>query len=64
MSLQILKIHASGITKLGEIDYEAVVKLSDGFSGADLRNVCTEAGLRLKIYCFEFSKKKMKFISF
>lgn len=27
------------------IDYEAVVKLSDGFNGADLRNVCTEAGL-------------------
>lgn len=25
-------------------DYEAVVKLSDGFNGADLRNVCTEAG--------------------
>lgn len=43
--LDILKIHASGITKHGDIDYEAVVKLSDGFSGADLRNVCTEAGL-------------------
>ncbi len=26
-------------------DYEAVVKLSDGFNGADLRNICTEAGL-------------------
>ena len=26
-------------------DYEAVVKLSDNFNGADLRNVCTEAGL-------------------
>ena len=26
-------------------DYEAVVKLSDGFNGADLRNVCTEAGM-------------------
>jgi 26S proteasome regulatory subunit T4 len=25
-------------------DFEAVVKLSDGFNGADLRNVCTEAG--------------------
>ena len=25
-------------------DWEAVVKLSDGFNGADLRNVCTEAG--------------------
>lgn len=26
------------------LDYEAIVKLSDGFNGADLRNVCTEAG--------------------
>jgi len=43
--LEVLKIHASKITKHGEIDYEAVVKLSDGFSGADLRNVCTEAGM-------------------
>ncbi|KAG7267075.1 hypothetical protein CRUP_024441 [Coryphaenoides rupestris] len=34
--LDILKIHAN---------YEAIVKLSDGFNGADLRNVCTEAGL-------------------
>ncbi|CAD5215717.1 unnamed protein product [Bursaphelenchus xylophilus] len=43
--LEVLKIHASRITKHGEIDYESVVKLSEGFSGADLRNVCTEAGL-------------------
>ena len=43
--LEILKIHASPITKYGEIDFEAVVKLSDDFNGADLRNVCTEAGL-------------------
>lgn len=42
--LDILKIHASRITKHGEIDYEAVVKMAEGFSGADLRNVCTEAG--------------------
>jgi len=26
-------------------DYEAVVKLADGFNAADLRNVCTEAGM-------------------
>ncbi|KAI3639089.1 hypothetical protein MIR68_000970 [Amoeboaphelidium protococcarum] len=43
--LEILKIHAKDIAKEGEIDYEAVVKLSDGFNGADLRNVCTEAGM-------------------
>ena len=29
-------------------DWEAVVKLSDDFNGADLRNVCTEAGKGLQ----------------
>jgi len=45
--LDIIKIHAAPIRKLNpaEIDYEAIVKLSDGFNGADLRNVCTEAGM-------------------
>ncbi|KAJ2746831.1 26S proteasome subunit rpt4 [Coemansia sp. BCRC 34301] len=42
---EIIKIHAAGIAKHGDIDYEAIVKLSDGFNGADLRNVCTEAGM-------------------
>ena len=26
-------------------DWDAVVKLSEGFNGADMRNVCTEAGM-------------------
>ncbi|CAN1255877.1 26S proteasome regulatory subunit 10B homolog A [Linum perenne] len=43
--MEVLKIHAAGIAKHGEIDYEAVVKLAEGFNGADLRNVCTEAGM-------------------
>jgi 26S proteasome regulatory subunit T4 len=43
--VEILKIHAGKITKHGEIDYEAIVKLSDGCNGADLRNICTEAGM-------------------
>lgn len=43
--LEVLKIHGNKITKHGDIDYESIVKLSEGFSGADLRNVCTEAGL-------------------
>jgi 26S proteasome regulatory subunit T4 len=32
-------------TKYFDTDFEAVVKLSEGFNGADLRNVCTEAGM-------------------
>jgi len=43
--LDIVKIHASNIAKRGDIDYEAIVKLTDGFNGADMRNVCTEAGM-------------------
>jgi len=55
--LDIIKIHSSTMMKHGEIDYEAVVKLSDGFNGADLRNVCTEAGMFAiraeRDYCIE-----------
>lgn len=43
--LEISKIHASCITKRGEISNESVVKLANGFNGADLRNICTKAGL-------------------
>lgn len=43
--MDILKIHSGPITKKGEIDYESIVKLTDGFNGADMRNVCTEAGM-------------------
>ena len=43
--MEILKIHASKITKHGEVDYESVVKLAENFNGADLRNICTEAGM-------------------
>lgn len=42
--LSILKIHSERVSKRGEFDYEALVKMSDGFNGADLRNVVTEAG--------------------
>lgn len=43
--LEILKIHAGPVNKGTDIDYEAIVKLSDGFNGADLRNIVTEAGM-------------------
>ena len=67
--MEILKIHSNPITKHGDIDYEAIVKLSDGFNGADLRNVCTEAGLfairsvfNLQLYSFDlFCVKKFVF---
>lgn len=39
------QIHATNLAKHGDIDYEAVVKLAENFNGADLRNICTEAGM-------------------
>lgn len=43
--LDILKIHSGPITKHGEIDFEGIIKLTDGFNGADMRNICTESGM-------------------
>lgn len=43
--LEILKIHSGKLAKREEIEFEQVVKMSDEFNGADLRNVCTEAGM-------------------
>jgi len=55
--LEILKIHSKRIAKQGDVDWEAVIKLSDSFNGADLRNLCTEAGLFAiraeRDYCIE-----------
>ncbi|SCV05849.1 LANO_0H16534g1_1 [Lachancea nothofagi CBS 11611] len=42
--LEIFKIHSAKVKKAGEFDFEAAVKMSDGFNGADIRNCVTEAG--------------------
>ncbi|KAH0482373.1 MAG: hypothetical protein KVP17_003093 [Porospora cf. gigantea B] len=53
----ILKIHSAKIMKRGDINMEAVSKLCESFNGADLRNVCTEAGMFAiraeRDYCIE-----------
>eukprot|EP00405_Crypthecodinium_cohnii_P017813 CAMPEP_0206457974 /NCGR_PEP_ID=MMETSP0324_2-20121206/23284_1 /ASSEMBLY_ACC=CAM_ASM_000836 /TAXON_ID=2866 /ORGANISM="Crypthecodinium cohnii, Strain Seligo" /LENGTH=394 /DNA_ID=CAMNT_0053929205 /DNA_START=103 /DNA_END=1287 /DNA_ORIENTATION=- len=43
--VEVLKIHSNPITKHGDIDWEAIVKLTDSFNCADMRNICTEAGM-------------------
>lgn len=43
--VEILRIHSKPITTNGEIDFESLAKLAEDFNGADLRNVCTEAGM-------------------
>lgn len=42
---EILKIHSRNINMGSDCDFASVVKASEGFNGADLRNVITEAGL-------------------
>jgi len=41
----ILKIHSKSITINGDVDFLSIAKLTEDFNGADLRNVCTEAGM-------------------
>ncbi|EEA05469.1 26S proteasome regulatory subunit S10B, putative [Cryptosporidium muris RN66] len=43
--VEILRIHAEKLSKQDNIDYDSICKLCDGFNGADLRNVCSEAGM-------------------
>ncbi|EIJ87253.1 26S proteasome regulatory subunit T4 [Nematocida parisii] len=43
--LEILKIHSQKMEKKGDIDYNTIVKMSHGFNGADIRNICSEAGM-------------------
>ena len=42
---EILKIHLSKIKVKGDVDFEKIISLCKNFNGADIRNVCTEAGL-------------------
>jgi len=42
---EILKIHLSRIKTKGDINFEKLISLSKNFNGADIRNICTEAGL-------------------
>ncbi|MGM5479862.1 MAG: AAA family ATPase [Nanobdellota archaeon] len=41
---QIFKIHTKNMRLEKGFDYTAIIKLLDGFTGAEIRSVCTEAG--------------------
>ena len=43
--LEILKIHARGMPLAGDVDLAEVARRTEGFSGADLKAVCFEAGM-------------------
>lgn len=56
--LEILKIHSSTVATEGEIDFESIVKMSDGLNGADLRNVVTEAYVHTLLFSlFAFARQ-------
>jgi proteasome regulatory subunit len=42
---EILKIHTSKMSLTEEVDIELLATLTDGVSGADLKAICTEAGM-------------------
>jgi len=42
---QILKIHTRGMNVAGDVDIEVLSQRTDGATGADIKSVCTEAGM-------------------
>jgi proteasome regulatory subunit len=42
---QILKIHTRGMNIGGDVDVETLASRTDGATGADIKSVCTEAGM-------------------
>lgn len=42
---QILRIHTKDLKIAKNVDLEGLAKKTEGYSGADLRNLCTEAGM-------------------
>lgn len=43
--LEILRIHSSGLPLASDIDLSEIAKVTSGRSGADLKSLCSEAGL-------------------
>lgn len=43
--LVIFKIHTSGMNLKGDVDLDYLVNMTEGASGADVKNICTEAGM-------------------
>lgn len=41
----IFKIHTKGMNLKGDVDIEYLVQMTEGGSGADVKNICTEAGM-------------------
>lgn len=42
---QLFEINLKGLDIEGDIDYEELIRITDGYSGADLANVCRDAAM-------------------
>ncbi|OLS32991.1 MAG: Proteasome-activating nucleotidase [Candidatus Heimdallarchaeota archaeon AB_125] len=42
---EIFKIHTKGMSLKGDVDIDYLVQMTEGGSGADIKNICTEAGM-------------------
>ncbi len=42
---EIFKIHTKGMSLKGDVDIAYLVQMTEGGSGADIKNICTEAGM-------------------
>jgi proteasome regulatory subunit len=43
--LEIFKIHSSGMNLKGNVDFDYLIQMTEGASGADIKNICTESGM-------------------
>ncbi|KAH0935764.1 hypothetical protein HID58_012881 [Brassica napus] len=57
---RIIQIHTSKMTLSEDVNLEEFVMTKDEFSGADIKAICTEAGLRMKVTHPDFKKAKEK----
>lgn len=54
---ELFKINLRGLDLAEDIDWDRLVKITDGYSGADLSNVCRDAAMmpmRKKLMCSKF----------
>ena len=69
--LKILKVHSKGMPLGEDISLKRIAQITEGYSGADLENVCREAGMQaireemenlevIKYKHFEFALSKIK----
>ena len=42
---EIFKIHSSGMNLKGDVDFDYLIQMTEGASGADIKNICTESGM-------------------